>query len=88
MAACEYFGKLNLSLFLNWACYNIYVNLDGLTTIIMETLLRWCWMGLHCLLLQEVLALENIIFLLTFDWMVCQIISSAKYVCHKANFGF
>ena len=25
------FGKLNLALFLNWACYNIYVNLDGLT---------------------------------------------------------
>ena len=40
MAACEYFGKLNLALFLNWACYNIYVNLDGLTTITMETLLR------------------------------------------------
>ena len=27
----NFFGKMNLLLFLNWACYNIYVNLDGLT---------------------------------------------------------
>ena len=27
----KFFGKLNLALFLNWACYNIYVNMDGLT---------------------------------------------------------
>ena len=40
MAAFEYFGKLKLTLFLNWACYNIFMNLDGLTTIIVETLLR------------------------------------------------
>ena len=40
MATCEYFGHLNLALFMIWACYNIYVNLNGLTTIIVETLLR------------------------------------------------
>ena len=26
----KFFGKLNLALFLNWACYNIYVNMNGL----------------------------------------------------------
>ena len=40
MTAFEYFGKVNLTLFLNWACYNIFVILDGLTKIIVETLLR------------------------------------------------
>ena len=86
MAACEYFGKPNLALFLNWACYNIYVSLDGLTTIIVENLLRSCWMGLSCSV--ELFFGKYHLLAYTFDWMVCQIIFYAKYVCHKANFGF
>ena len=46
----KFFGKLNLLLFLNWACYNIYVNLDGLTKIkhgcmlIMLEITLLCWL--------------------------------------------
>ena len=68
MTACQYFGKLNSALFLNWACYNIYVNLDGLTTIIVEVEMMVrstlsCIVGFF---------LENIIFLLTHlvEWYV------------------
>ena len=49
MAACEYFAKLNSALFLNWACYNIYMNLDGSTTIIVdaEMMVEWVYTVLY-----------------------------------------
>ena len=49
MIACEYFAKLNSALFLNWACYNIYVNLDGLTIIAeAEMMAEWVYTVLYC----------------------------------------
>ena len=68
MIACKYFGKLNSALFLNWAFYNIYVNLDGLTTIIVEVEMM-VRSTLSCI---AGFFLENIIFLLTHlvEWYV------------------
>ena len=62
------------------------MNLDGSTTIIVDAEMMVEWV--YTVLYSRMFFGKYHLLAYTFDSMVCQIISYAKYVCHKANLGF